>query len=131
MAFVWSEATYHTNRASTVPLTINSEAQGTNLTIMVNAILSKGIIEACKGTVYFRFGVDMVGHKVGFMAQGHGGNAWRKMRVDKHGRLIACIRASIYGIHGDEIAGQYQDFRFDKNDQFWVADIRKRQIKKR
>lgn len=126
MAFVWTGKVFRNNRLSTVPLSIHVHAGGV-IFLRINTALSKGIYDACKGDVHFRFGVDMTGHKVGLMFQSQDGKAWRKMHVDKYTRLFASIHASTLGINASDISGEYTDFHFDKDAQLWLADIRKRQ----
>ena len=126
MAFIWSGAIYTSASRKNPPLKILSAGNG-GIKFVVSSVLSQGIIEACKGTPYFRFGVDIIGHKVGLMFQGQEADAWRKPRISKSGQIYATLDLKPFNTTMEELRGIYCDFHFDKNDQFWTADIRKRQ----
>ncbi len=127
MAFIWSGAAIRSPGQKSVPLMISGTSKG-SIHFIVGPELSQGIIEACKGTPFFRFGVDVAGHKVGLMFQGQEAEAWRRPRIDKKGRIHATLKASIFNVKVEDLRGHYADFHFDKNDQFWTADIRKRTV---
>ena len=123
MAFVWTTRIQQPTK--NMPLTIVSSNKG-SVHWRLNTALSRGIAEACKDEVYYRFGVDMAGHRIALMFQAKKGREWRKARIDSEGRINSYFRVDFLHVIEKDIKGHYPDFHFDKADQMWVADMRKR-----
>ena len=123
MAFVWTTRIYQPTKD--MPLTIVSSNKD-SVHLRLSATLSKGIAEACKYEIYYRFGIDMSGHKIALMFQGKKGRDWRKAKIDPEGRISAYFHVTPLRVTEKDIKGHYPDFHFDKTDQMWVADIQKR-----